>query len=89
MTPDDLSALKDAGWSHDADKSAISKHFKFDDFVAAFGFMAAAALKAEKMDHHPEWSNTYNKVWVTLTTHDAGGLTDKDRDLARALDALA
>lgn len=74
------------GWSLEG--SAISKKFKFATFSEAFGFMARAALVAEKMNHHPEWSNVYDTVSVRLTTHDAGGLTAKDMDLARAMDSL-
>lgn len=77
------------GWEASADKLAISKSYKFDNFVEAFGFMTRAAFKAEKSDHHPDWSNTYNKVNITLSTHDAGGLTQKDFDLASAFDKLA
>ena len=76
------------GWEHDAGRDAISKSFKFDDFVAAFGFMARVALHAEKADHHPEWSNVYNKVEITLTTHDCDGLSEKDVALAKEIDAL-
>ena len=82
-----LSRLK--GWSEVKDRDAISKKFVFADFNAAFGFMARAALIAEKMDHHPEWFNVYKNVEVTLSTHDAGGLTDKDVTLAEAMDKLA
>ncbi len=67
----------------------LHREFRFTDFVAAFGFMSRAALVAEKMDHHPEWSNVWNRVVVDLTTHDAGGLTALDIDLARRMDALA
>lgn len=77
------------GWKLDDDGEAIARDFKFDDFVAAFGFMAQVALNAEKADHHPEWSNVYNKVSIRLTTHDAGGLTKKDIDLARKIDEIA
>ncbi len=69
--------------------AAISKSFKFDDFGAAFGFMSQSALAAEKMDHHPEWFNVYNKVDVRLTTHDAGGLTSLDVTLASKMNAFA
>jgi len=70
-------------------RDAITRTFRFADFPAAFAFMTRCALAAEKMDHHPEWTNVYNRVEVTLTTHDAGGLTDKDIALARAMDAAA
>jgi 4a-hydroxytetrahydrobiopterin dehydratase len=77
------------GWSHDAKRDAIVKTFVFANFVEAFGFMTKAALVAERMDHHPEWSNVYKTVNVLLTTHDAGGLTMKDVELARAMEAFA
>jgi 4a-hydroxytetrahydrobiopterin dehydratase len=77
------------GWSEVEDRDAISKKFVFADFNAAFGFMTRAALIAEKMDHHPEWFNVYKTVEVTLSTHDAGGVTDKDIALAEAMDAFA
>jgi 4a-hydroxytetrahydrobiopterin dehydratase len=77
------------GWSEVKDRDAISKKFVFADFNQAFGFMARAALIAEKMDHHPEWFNVYKNVEVTLSTHDAGGVTDKDVALAEAMDKLA
>lgn len=77
------------GWTAAEGRDAIRKEFKFADFNEAFGFMARVALKADKMDHHPEWSNVYNKVDVTLTTHDAGGVTDLDRTLARFMDEAA
>jgi 4a-hydroxytetrahydrobiopterin dehydratase len=77
------------GWSEVKDRDAISKKFVFTDFNAAFGFMTRAALVAEKMDHHPEWFNVYKNVEVTLSTHDAGGVTDKDVTLAEAMDKLA
>jgi 4a-hydroxytetrahydrobiopterin dehydratase len=76
-------------WTMVEGREAISRVFRFPDFVAAFGFMSRAALVAEKMDHHPEWFNVYNKVEVTLATHDAGGLTRLDLDLAAAMDRLA
>ena len=75
-----------SGWSIARDGVAIARNFKFADFDAAFAFMTRAALLAAKMDHHPEWFNVYNKVDVTLTTHDAGGVTEKDIDLAKAMD---
>jgi len=67
----------------------LHRELQFADFVAAFGFMAKVALVAEKRDHHPEWFNVYNKVVVDLTTHDAGGISDKDFELAKAMEALA
>ena len=77
------------GWEHDAKRDAISKRFAFADFSAAYAFMTRAALLAEKMDHHPEWFNVYNKVDVTLTTHDADGLSEKDVEMAKAMDGFA
>lgn len=76
-------------WRLLPDRDAITRTFKFKDFNAAFGFMTRAALVAEKMDHHPEWFNVYNRVDVTLSTHDAGGLTARDIALAEAMDKLA
>ena len=70
-------------------RPALSKSFRFADFKSAFAFMTACALKAEQMDHHPEWFNVYNKVDVILTTHDAGGVTEKDIELAKFMDAHA
>ena len=72
------------GWSHKGD--GIERRYEFKDFSAAFGFMARVALLAEKADHHPEWSNVYNRVEIRLTTHDAGGLSTRDFALARAID---
>ena len=77
------------GWSDVADRDAITKKFEFKDFNEAFGFMARAALIAEKMDHHPEWFNVYKKVEVTLSTHDAGGVTELDVKLAETMNELA
>lgn len=77
------------GWSASDGGKAISRTFKFADFGEAFGFMARAALAAEKLDHHPDWSNSWNKVEVTLSTHDAGGVTAKDIKLAEAMNAIA
>ena len=78
------------GWDRVADdRDAICKTFKFPDFKTAFGFMTSCALKAEQMDHHPEWFNVYNRVEVTLTTHDADGVTDLDTTLAAFMDGLA
>lgn len=75
------------GWTMVEGK--LTREFVFDDFVHAFGFMTEAAIMAEKMDHHPEWFNVYNKVRVQLTTHDAGGITDLDFKLAERMNALA
>lgn len=75
------------GWSEVSGRDAIAKTYRFADFNAAFGFMTRVALKADKMDHHPEWSNVYNKVEVVLTTHDANGVTAKDVELAKFMDA--
>jgi 4a-hydroxytetrahydrobiopterin dehydratase len=76
-------------WSEVGGRDAISKTFTFKNFNEAFGFMTRAALVAEKMDHHPEWSNAYKTVSVTLSTHDAGGLTELDVKLAEAMDKIA
>lgn len=78
-----------ADWSVDAGETALSRTFKFANFSEAFGFMSRAALVAEKLDHHPEWKNVYRTVDVRLTTHDAGGLTGLDFDLAIAMDHIA
>jgi 4a-hydroxytetrahydrobiopterin dehydratase len=78
-----------AGWDEVQGRDAITKTFTFKDFNAAFGFMTRAALVAEKLDHHPEWFNVYKTVTVTLSTHDAGGLTGLDVTLAKAMDRLA
>ena len=77
------------GWSDVMERDAIFRKFEFKDFNEAFGFMTRAALIAEKHDHHPEWFNVYKTVEVTLSTHDAGGLTDKDVALARAMNSIA
>ena len=68
--------------------NTLQRTFLFDDFVEAFGFMSRVALLAEQRNHHPEWSNVYNRVSITLTTHDTGGLSDLDVDMARSIDAL-
>ena len=78
-----------AGWTEVQGRDAISRKFVFKDFNEAFGFMTRAALVAEKMDHHPEWFNVYKTVEVTLSTHDAGGVTELDVKLAQAMDKLA
>ena len=77
-----------SGWREAEGRDAITKTFTFKDFNEAFGFMTRAALVAEKMDHHPEWSNVYKTVAVTLSTHDAGGLTERDVALAQAMNAI-
>jgi 4a-hydroxytetrahydrobiopterin dehydratase len=82
-----LNRLK--GWTEVSGRDAITRKFVFADFNAAFGFMTRAALVAEKLDHHPEWFNVYKTVEVTLSTHDAGGLTERDIKLAEAMDKLA
>jgi 4a-hydroxytetrahydrobiopterin dehydratase len=82
-----LAKLKD--WREVEGRDAIHKSLRFRDFNEAFGFMARVALAAEKADHHPEWSNVYNKVEVTLTTHECGGLSARDVKLAEFIDALA
>ena len=76
-------------WKSAVGRDAITRRFEFADFNAAFGFMTRVALLADKMDHHPEWFNVYNKVDVTLATHDAGGVTQNDIDMAIAMDAFA
>ncbi|MGH8193952.1 MAG: 4a-hydroxytetrahydrobiopterin dehydratase [Woeseiaceae bacterium] len=82
---DKLASLK--GWSLENGK--LTRDFKFPDFVRAFGFMTSAAIEAEKLNHHPEWSNVYNKVTVHLVTHEANGITELDFKLAKKMDALA
>ena len=83
-----LAELESVGWAIVEGRDAITKTFKFKSFTRAFGWMTSVAILAEKAYHHPEWSNTYNKVVVTLTTHDAGGLTEKDMALAKKMEAL-
>ena len=84
-----LPALGATGWGAVPDRDALRKIWKFRNFSEAWGFMTRAALVAEKMNHHPEWANTYNVVDVTLSTHDCHGLSQLDLDLARKMDALA
>jgi 4a-hydroxytetrahydrobiopterin dehydratase len=85
-----LLALKELdGWGAAEGREAITKQFQFADFNAAFGFMTRVALAAEKMDHHPEWSNVYNRVEVLLATHESGGVTERDIKLAKLIDAAA
>lgn len=84
-----LKPLYDTGWTDEGGRDALVKTYTFANFVEAFGFMTRAALWAEKWNHHPEWSNVYKTVTVTLTTHDAGGVTDLDVKLASKMDLLA
>lgn len=77
------------GWSHEPERDALVADFRFADFATAFAFMTSVAFAAERADHHPEWSNVYDKVSILLTTHDAGGLTERDVALARQITALA
>lgn len=84
-----LAQLSD--WTYDSERDAIGRKFKFGDFTEAFAFMTRVALHAEKADHHPEWSNVYNNVEITLTTHDAGdngGLSPRDIDLAQVIEDI-
>ena len=76
------------GWAYEEDKGAIARVFKFKDFSEAFAFMSRVALAAEKAGHHPDWSNSYNTVSIRLSTHDAGGLTDKDFAVAKAINNI-
>ena len=92
VTPLDAQRVREAlaefgQWQHDADRGAIRRTFRFADFAQAFGFMTQVALAAEKADHHPEWTNVYNRVDITLTTHHASGLSERDVDLARKIEA--
>jgi 4a-hydroxytetrahydrobiopterin dehydratase len=77
------------GWQSVADRDAIERSFEFADFNEAFGFMTRVAIKAQEMDHHPEWSNVYNVVRITLSSHDANGVTQRDVELARFIDSIA
>ena len=82
-----LSALPH--WSHDEGRGGLARSFRFRDFGEAFAFMTRVALEAEKADHHPDWSNVWNRVDIFLTTHSAGGLTERDVALARRIDEIA
>jgi len=84
-----LAELTVAGWEEVATRDAVQKTFKFSNFIEAFGFMTRLAMVAEKTNHHPEWSNVYNKVTVLWTSHDVGGLSERDLKLARRTDKLA
>ncbi len=86
---DALGELGKTGWREVDGRDAIEKRFEFKNFVEAFGWMSRAAIWAEKLDHHPEWFNVYKTVEVTLSTHDVGGLSSRDVELARRMDALA
>jgi 4a-hydroxytetrahydrobiopterin dehydratase len=90
LTDDEIAAVLPGlpGWSLDGDRTGIVRSFKFGTFVEAFGFMTKVALLAEKADHHPEWSNVYNRVEIRLSTHDCGGLSKRDMALAAKIDAL-
>lgn len=90
LDEDERAAALDAldEWDYDEARDAITRSFKFTDFVEAFGFMTRVAIMAEKADHHPEWFNVYNRVDVLLTTHEAGGLSARDVALAKGIDAL-
>ena len=90
LTDDERAAALDelGDWDFDEARDALKRRFMFADFSAAFGFMARVALLAERADHHPEWSNVYNRVDILLTTHDTGGLSTRDVSLAREIDAL-
>jgi len=83
-------ALRELGaWTEVAGRDAIRRELRFADFNAAFGFMTRVALMAETLNHHPEWSNVYNRVEIVLSTHDAGGLSERDVTLARYIDSIA
>lgn len=84
-----LPPLGESGWGANLERDAIRKIWKFRNFSAAWGFMSRVALAAERMNHHPEWTNSYNVVDVTLTTHDSGGLSELDVRLAKRMDSLA
>lgn len=92
LNPDQLTPLLSSlpAWHFDAERGGlIAREFKFNDFAQAFGFMSQIAVIAESRNHHPEWFNVYNRVQVTLTTHDVGGLSMKDIELARTMDRVA
>ena len=77
------------GWQPAADRDAITRSFSFGNFIEAWGFMTEVAMEAEKANHHPEWFNVYNRVEILLSTHDAGGLTERDIALAKVIDRIA
>ena len=86
LRAESLAALPD--WTHEPERDAITRRFVFKDFNEAFGFMARVALLAEKADHHPDWSNSYDQVRIALSTHSAGGVTARDIELATRIDTL-
>jgi 4a-hydroxytetrahydrobiopterin dehydratase len=90
LTQDAIDSAMDdlPGWTLAGDRKSINRKFRFADFNEAFGFMTRIALHADKMDHHPEWSNVYNKVDITLSTHDVGGLSARDLALAKFIDDI-
>ena len=90
LTSEEIAAARVSlpGWTLSENRLAISRRFTFANFSAAFAFMTRVALYAEKADHHPEWSNVWNRVDITLTTHDAGGLSQRDVAMARAIEAI-
>ena len=83
-----MKLLEYNGWKLLSNRDAISKQYQFNNFIDAFGYMTKIAIVAEKMNHHPEWFNVYNRVDILLTTHDAGGLSQRDVNLATAIDAI-
>ena len=85
---DDLNQLLSNGWARDDDRDAITKEFKFKNFAEAIGWITSVAIVADKLNHHPEWSNVYNRVKVTLTSHDVGKVTSRDVKLANAMEGL-
>lgn len=88
MTSDEINSAMQSIDSWTLEQNSITKTFTFDTFVDAFGFMSQVALHAEKMNHHPDWSNVYNRVTISLSTHDAGGLTMNDFNLAQSIDSI-
>ncbi|MGV3679246.1 MAG: 4a-hydroxytetrahydrobiopterin dehydratase [Acidovorax sp.] len=92
LTPEQLAAQLPAltGWAHGAERGGVlTREFQFKDFVQAFGFMTQVALHAERMNHHPEWFNVYNRVNITLTTHDVDGISAKDIEMALLMNGIA
>ena len=89
LSAKDIGELRAAGWDLLESPQSVQKTYVFEDFTAAFAFMTQAAIWAEKWNHHPDWSNSYRRVVVELTTHDVGGLSDLDLKLARKMDEIA